>query len=78
MLQYVNEEAFFTWYDSVALAKSYNRSILLNDVYQQYAETKDSVFVLPADMTSTGKEESYSYRIEDIGKCGASTVFMYF
>ena len=78
MDNYVNEEAFFAWYDSVSLIPAGNRMQLLNEVYHQYAETGESVFSLPANKTRSGVEESYTYTVEDVGKCGASTVFMYF
>ncbi len=74
----VNEDAFFAWYDSISLVPAGNRMGLLREVYSQYAETGESVFVLPANKTRSGAEESYAYTIEDLGKCGASTVFMYF
>ncbi len=78
MFNCVNEEAFFSWYSSVCASKKINRSAVLNDLYQGYCETKQSVFTLPASRTVSGKDESYPYRIDDIGKCGASTVFIYF
>ena len=78
MTQFINSEAFFKWYDSVSSDTRYNKDKLLNDVFQQYCETRESVFQLPAEKTVTGKTESYKYEFEDLGKCGGSALFIYF
>ena len=78
MTQFINSEAFFKWYDSVSSETKYNKDKLLNDVFQQYCDTRESVFKLPAEKTITGKAESYKYEFEDLGKCGGSALFIYF
>ena len=78
MTQFINSEAFFKWYDSVSSDTKYNKDKLLNDVFQQYCDTRESVFQLPAEKTVTGKTESYKYEFEDLGKCGGSALFIYF
>ncbi len=78
MNHFVNEAAFFAWYRSVAKKKQFNSMELLNDVVHQYLETERKEYVVPAEKTESGKEESYPFNIDDIGRCGASTVFVYF
>ena len=78
MTQFINSEAFFKWYDSVSSDTKYNKDKLLNEVFQQYCDTRESVFQLPAEKTVTGKAESYKYEFEDLGKCGGSALFIYF
>ena len=78
MTQFINSEAFFKWYDSVSSETKYNKDKLLNEVFQQYCDTRESVFQLPAEKTVTGKAESYKYEFEDLGKCGGSALFIYF
>ena len=78
MFNLVNEEAFFSWYASVAKSKKINRSAVLSELYQHYCDTKESVFTLRSPYTVSGEDETYPYAIDDIGKCGASTVFIYF
>ena len=78
MTQFINSEAFFKWYDSVSSETKYNKDKLLNEVFQQYCDTRESVFELPAEKTVTGKAESYKYEFEDLGKCGGSALFIYF
>ena len=78
MTQFINSEAFFKWYDSVSSDTKYNKDKLLNEVFQQYCDTRESVFELPAEKTVTGKAESYKYEFEDLGKCGGSALFIYF
>ena len=56
----------------------YNKDKLLDDVFQQYCQTRESHFDLPAEKTVTGKTESYKYEFEDLGKCGGSALFIYF
>ena len=78
MTQFINSEAFFEWYDSVSNDLKYNKDKLLDDVFQQYCQTRESHFDLPAEKTVTGKPESYKYEFEDLGKCGGSALFIYF
>ena len=78
MTQFINSDAFFKWYDSVSSETKYNKDKLLNQVFQQYCDTRKSVFELPAEKTVTGNAESYKYEFEDLGKCGGSALFIYF
>ncbi len=78
MTNFVNSEAFFKWYDSVAASLRYEEHQVLDEVFQQYCETRETSFVLPAERTKTGKPESYKYDFEDLGKCGGSALFIYF
>lgn len=78
MTQFVNQEAFFKWYDSVAADKRRNDAKLLDDVFQQYCRTRVSRFELSADQTVSGQAESYEYKFEDLGKCGGCALFIYF
>lgn len=77
MYNYVNEEKFFAWYESVAKDKT-DRKALLANVAKQYMARRKAVYVLPAEKTLSGKEESYPFRFENIGCCGASTIYFYF
>lgn len=78
MVNYVNEEAFFRWYESVTGKTKYDRQELLDDVVRQYNKTRRESYDLPAARTATGKAESYPIRFENIGCCGACTPFLYF
>lgn len=78
MTNYVNQEAFFEWYESVSRKKDYNKNELLSEVFEQYVNTGRSRFELPASKTSTGRPEGYDYVFEDLGKCGGSVLFIYF
>ncbi len=77
-MNYVNEAEFIAWYRRTAKPPQLSPEALLADVFRYYVETKDSAYVLPADRTVTGREESYPFRCETIGACGACTPFMYF
>jgi len=78
MTNYVNEAAFFAWYDEVAAEPEQSRPALLEDVARQYRETRQAEYVLPSAQTRTGREERYPLRYENVGCCGASTVFYCF
>ncbi len=78
MTHYVNQEAFLAWYKSVSRAERVNEAALLNEVFDQYAATGKSRFVLPASKTRSGQPESYDYRFEDLGRCGGSNYFITF
>lgn len=78
MVNYVNEEAFFKWYDSVSKTPAVNRQALLSDLFERYAADHKNRFELPASETVTGRAESYKFRFENLGCCGASTMFIYF
>ena len=78
MTNYVNEAALFAWYDEVAADPRPDRAAMLEDVARQHRETRQAEFVLPPERTRTGREERYPFRYENVGCCGASTVFYYF
>ncbi len=77
-MNYVNEERFIAWYESVAGQPRLSPAALLADVFRQYTETRTERYVIPAEKTVTGREESYPFRFEDIGACGACTNYIYF
>ena len=77
MTNYVNEQALFDWYEQVGDGRL-DRTRLLDEVLRQYAKTRREAFVLPASATRTGQEERFPFRYENVGCCGASTVFIYF
>ena len=78
MANYVNEEKFFGWYESVSKNGIKNREELLNEAVSIFSNTGKAVYVLPADKTVSGKEERYTYKVENLGCCGASTIYVYF
>ncbi len=77
-MNYVNEEAFIAWYRNTAKAPQLSPEALLADVFRRYVETKCSSYVLSANRTMSGQEESYPFRCEIVGACGACTPFMFF
>lgn len=78
MINYVNEKAFLNWYQSVSRDQIVNESALLNEVFLAYCRTGKGIYTLPAAKTVTGKDESYPFTCENIGCCGASTLYVYF
>lgn len=78
MVNYVNEDAFFAWYASVSKRVHFDKSKLLTEVFDQYCLTRCQEYRLPASATRSGERESYPYRFEVMGCCGASTTFIYF
>ena len=78
MVNYVNEEAFFAWYASVSKEAHFDKGQLLSEVFSQYCLTRSQEFRLPGTATRSGESESYPYRFEQVGCCGASTTFIYF
>lgn len=74
----VNEEALLAWYEAAAKEPRLERNALLADVARQYQQTRREEYVLPPARTRSGAEERYPFRCENIGCCGASTVFWYF
>lgn len=77
MANYVNESAFFAWYDGAAREPRMSRAALLEDLARQHRDTRRKEYVLPPDRTRSGREERYPFRYENVGCCGASTVFYY-
>lgn len=78
MTNYVNEAAFFAWYDRVAAEPRPGRAALLEDLARKYRESRREEYILPPEKTRSGREERYPFRYENVGCCGASTVFFYF
>lgn len=76
MYNYVNEEAFFLWYQEKTGLQA-NKKALLQELARQYMATRTGEFVLGADKTLSGAEERYAFRFENIGCCGASTMYFY-
>ena len=77
-MNYVNEDAFFAWYKAAAKRESLAGPALLADVVSQMNITGRQEYILPPSETKSGREERYSYRFENIGCCGASTMYIYF
>lgn len=77
MINYVNEEKFLAWYREKAKAPV-ERDKILSEVYANYCDTRSEVFRLPAAQSVSGAEESYGFTVDNIGCCGASTIFVYF
>ena len=76
MYNYVNEEKFIAWYKSAAKAPLGDKAALA-ELAKRYMATRMPVFVLAAEESKSGAEESYEYRFENIGCCGASTLYFY-
>ena len=77
MYNYINEEKLFAWYDSTAKSPLSHKA-LLAELAKRYMSTRKAVFELSADETLSGEAESYAYKFENIGCCGASTIYFYF
>ena len=73
----VGEEKFMDWYRKTA-KKPLREEQALQRVHDGYFETGDEVFVLHGDETKNGEEAQYPFRVENIGCCGASTLYFYF
>lgn len=78
MVNYVNQDAFFQWYESVTGKTKYDHDSLLNDVFMTYCNTHKSEFTVPAARSVTGKAESIKFTFENLGCCGASTMYITF
>ena len=59
-------------------ASSLSNAELLETVHQHFVDTKDETYTLPAEKTLSGQPETYAFRCDKIGACGADTGFMYF
>ena len=73
----VGEEKFLAWYRAHA-KKPLSAEKALQRVHDSYFEDASEVFVLPAEETKSGAEARYEFRVENIGCCGASTLYFYF
>ena len=78
MVNYVNEDAFFDWYARVSKSAPEQRDALLGEVFSQYCRTGEQKYTLPASQSKSGRPESIPFRFENVGCCGASTMFIYF
>ena len=78
MANYVNQEKFIDWYRSVSKKELRNEMELLEKVFNDFCTTKKETFTIPAEESNTGKDETYTFRGENLGCCGASTMFVYF
>ena len=76
MYNYVNEDAFFAWYEEKTGCKP-DKKPLLAELAKQYMDTRRGEFVLPAEKSISGAEERYAFRFENVGCCGASTIYFY-
>ena len=76
MYNYVNEDAFFSWYEEKTGLKA-NKKTLLQELGKQYMSTRKAEFVLSGEISLSGNEEVYPFRFENIGCCGASTMYFY-
>lgn len=76
MYNYVNEDVFFAWYEEKTGRKP-DKKALLAELAKQYMDTRKGEFVLSADKCLSGAEERYGFRFENVGCCGASTIYFY-
>lgn len=76
MYNYVNEDRFFDWY-SEKTGRAPDRKALLAELAKQYMKSRKGEFVLSGDKTLSGIEERYSFSFENVGCCGASTIYFY-
>ena len=78
MANYINQEKFIDWYRSVSKKELRNEQELLEKVLNDFCATRKEKFTVPASESKTGKDETYKFRGENLGCCGASTMFVYF
>lgn len=80
MVHFVNEEAFFDWYERTSRdgGKPYQKDKVLDGLFRQFCSTREERFKLPAEQTVSGRDESFPFRFEDQGKCDSSALFIYF
>ena len=76
MFNYVNEEKFMLWYREHARKPLGQREVLA-ELAKRYMATRNPAFVLSPEESKSGVQESYEYRFENIGCCGASTLYFY-
>ena len=76
MYNYVNEDRFFDWYREKT-GRAPDRKALLAELAKQYMKSRKGEFVLPADRTLSGEQELYAFTFENVGCCGASTMYFY-
>lgn len=73
----VGEEKFLAWYRKNA-KKALAPEAALRRVRDSWFADRSNTFVLCAEESKSGAEERYDFRVEDIGCCGASTLYFYF
>ena len=73
----VGEEKFLAWYRANA-KKRLPPEKALQRVFDSYAADGGKTFVLAAEETKSGSAAVYEFRVEEIGCCGARTVYFYF
>ena len=78
MFNYVNEEKFFDWYTSVSKTGIGNKSALLAELVSEAGGPGEKTYTVPAAGSVTGRDESYTYKVDNLGCCGASTIYIYF
>ena len=78
MINFVNDDIFWNWYKVTAKGPLLTKKALLDDVFKRYCDTKNEAYILSPDETVSGTEEVYNFKFEDIGCCGASTIYIYF
>ena len=76
MFNYVNEDAFFAWYEEKTGRKA-DEKALLAELAKQYMATRRGEFVLSGEKCLDGAEARYPFRFENLGCCGASTMYFY-
>lgn len=76
MYNYVNEDVFFAWYEEKT-GHEPNKKALLAELSKQYISTRKGEFILPAEKCLSGESEKYSFAFENVGCCGASTMYFY-
>ena len=77
MVNYVNEERFLRWYRAHAKVPAPDAEVL-SRLYADYCAEHRSEFRLEAPDTLDGKSAHYRFRVDNIGCCGASTIYVYF
>ena len=77
-MNYVGTEKLYAWYAEKAKEPRMSNAQLLEEVHQHFVDTRVPEYILPAGKTLSGQTETYPFRAENIGACGANTGFMYF
>ena len=77
MVNYVGSEKFMEWYRAAA-KDPLKETEVLGRLYAGYCESREPFFTVPAGQSVSGRDESYPFRVENLGCCGASTMFVYF
>jgi hypothetical protein len=77
MVNYVNEERFLKWYRERAKDPAPDTEVL-SRLYADYCDTKKSVYRLEPEDTVSGKAAEFRFKVDNIGCCGASTIYVYF